>query len=221
MVINGQLAIWDIEIKKFMEEVSKKETIQKSKGIVQNEKAIVSEILKEYPGAERVVEFSGRILVKLEKETIHISKAAGEVDFKTDKFPPIPYTAEILFSKFDEEVNEIQKEVLKDFKIKNKVEKVIKRFGDKNYIVITKDKTIAINPSGWIIDFKGQAKYKEDEVIPVKTKIEVGDTVEVEFKGVKHIGKVCRIYGPGNCTINVVYDKKHTTWYKDYVRLVG
>lgn len=99
------------------------------------------------------------------------------------------------------------------------MKQLIKRYGDKNYIVITDDETLAINPKGWILNFKSEAIFNENEIIKDKV-IEVGDTVKVEYGGKEHIGKVVHIYGPGNCTLNVVFDNKHTAFYRDNVKLV-
>ena len=143
----------------------------------------------------------------------------GDIDFKTETLTPILPIDKILYSKNDELINEIQKKVLLRLKSENNVKQVIKRYGDKNYIVITDDETLSINPKGWILNFKSEAIFNENEIIKDKV-IEVGDTVKVEYGGKEHLGKVVHIYGPGNCTLNVVFDNKHTAFFRGNVKIV-
>lgn len=223
---DGQLTIWDIKIFQ-RENLNKKNEgkIQKSeKAVTKSKKKLVeldNKILKKYlDRANRIIKtYEGRFWIELENETIHLTKN-GEFDFKTNKFPQaIPYTHEIIFSKYDETTNKLQKEILSKVVLENNVKKVIKRFGDKNFIVITENNVLAINPQGWILDFKGQAKFKENEIVSNR-EFKKGDLVVIEYNKKKYIGEVYSIYGQNRCTVNVKFANKHTAFFKEKVQLI-
>lgn len=219
-----QLSLWDIEIPK--KEVSFTKIDEKITKMDQSftksppGEIVEKDILNKYMSAalKIIKTCAGRFIVYQDDCCIHFT-GKGEIDFKTVVDTPILPIDKILYSKYDESVNEIQKKVLNKIKSKYNVKEVIKRYGDKNYIVITEDETISINPKGWILNFRGAAIFNENEVLKDKL-IEIGDTVKVEYGGKEHIGEVVNIYGPGNCTVNVVFNNKHTAFYKDNVKLV-
>lgn len=227
----GQLSLWDIEIPK--KEVSftkmdEKVTVLDNKITKMDQSftklppggTVEEDILNKYRDtADKIIKTcSDRYIVHINNGSIHHT-GKGDIDFKTETLTPILPIDKILYSKNDELINEIQKKVLLRLKSENNVKQVIKRYGDKNYIVITDDETLAINPKGWILNFKSGAIFNENEIIKDKV-IEVGDTVKVEYGGKEHLGKVVHIYGPGNCTLNVVFDNKHTAFFRGNVKIV-
>ena len=220
----GQLSLWDIEIPK--KEVS---FTKMDKKITKMDQAFTNlppggtveeDILNKYMDAALKIirTCGGRFIVYQDNGSIHFT-GKGDIDFKTETHTPILPIDKILYSKHDESVNETQKKTLERVKSQYNVKQVIKRYVDKNFIVITEEETISINPKGWILNFKGAAIFNENEVLKDRL-IGVGDTVKVEYGGKEHIGKVVHIYGPGNCTLNVVFDNKHTAFYRDNVKLV-
>ncbi|MDU3522209.1 MAG: hypothetical protein E7F58_11215 [Clostridium saudiense] len=227
----GQLSLWDIEIP--IKEVSFTKMDEKvtvlDKKITKMDQAFTNlppggtveeDILNKYMDAALKIirTCGGRFIVYQDNGSIHFT-GKGDIDFKTETHTPILPIDKILYSKHDESVNEIQKKTLERVKNQYNVKQVIKRYGDKNFIVITEEETISINPKGWILNFKGAAIFNENEVLKDRL-VGVGDTVKVEYGGKEHIGKVVHIYGPGNCTLNVVFDNKHTAFYRDHVKLV-
>lgn len=220
----GQLSLWDIEIPKkevsFTKIDEKVTKMDHSFTKVTPGGTVEEYILNKYRDtADKIIKTcSGRYIVHINNGSIHHT-GKGDIDFKTETLTPILPIDKILYSKNDELINEIQKKVLLRLKNENNVKQVIKRYGDKNYIVITDDETLAINPKGWILNFKSEAIFNENEIVKDKV-IEVGDTVKVEYGGKEHLGKVVHIYGPSNCTLNVVFDNKHTAFYRDNVKLV-
>ena len=220
----GQLSLWDIEIPKkevSFTKIDEKETkMDHSFTKVTPGGTVEEAILNKYRDtADKIIKTcSGRYIVHINNGSIHHT-GKGDIDFKTETLTPILPIDKILYSKNDELINEIQKKVLLRLKNENNVKQVIKRYGDKNYIVITDDETLAINPKGWILNFKSEAIFNENEIVKDKV-IEVGDTVKVEYGGKEHLGKVVHIYGPGNCTLNVVFDNKHTAFFRDNVKIV-
>lgn len=210
-ITEGQLSLWDIKVPS--EPVKEKSSTSCE--------TVESNIVKKYmDNALKIIKTcAGRYVVYLENGSIHFT-GTGEKDFYTETHPPVLPIDTILYSKIDEEVNKKQKRTLLKVKEEYEVINIVKRHGDKNYIVITKDETLAINPKGWILNFKGEAIYKDEEVIKDR-EIVVGDTVKVQYEGKDYIGEVCRIYGPGDCTLNIIFGDKHTAFYRDCVKLVG
>lgn len=220
----GQLSLWDIEIPKkevsFTKIDEKVTKMDHSFTKVTPGGTVEEDILNKYRDtADKIIKTcSGRYIVHINNGSIHHT-GKGDIDFKTETLTPILPIDKILYSKNDELINDIQMKVLLRLKNENNVKQVIKRYGDKNYIVITDDETLAINPKGWILNFKSAAIFNENEIVKDKV-IEVGDTVKVEYGGKEHLGKVVHIYGPGNCTLNVVFDNKHTAFFRDNVKIV-
>lgn len=221
-ITEGQISLWDIEITKINEKI----TEVKPFGTVLASKITKEEILKEYlNSANKIVKTSaGRYIVQKNNENLHLT-SSGELDFKTNGEISILPIDEILYSRNDEEVNDKQKKILEDIKSNKQDPIVVKRYGDKNYIVITKNETISINQKGWILLFNCKAIYKPNEVIEenkdiLDSEIEIGNRVKINYKGLDYIGKVVRIYGPGKCTINVSFNNMQTAFYKEKVKKV-
>ncbi len=154
-----------------------------------------------------------------EYTTLYInSEGIKEFNMKKSKVLPMD---QVIYYKGIFKANELQEQKLEE--IRDKALKIIRRKGDENIILETKDNVISINSKGWILEFKNvQAVYSEDEVErkEVNAEISVGDTVEIVYKSEKEIGAVTRIYGPGNSTINVIFNGMHTAFYKGNVRKV-
>lgn len=217
-ILYGQLSVWDIEIAKeevFTNHEEKVKTIEElsCKDIVG--KTIINNYIDH---AKKIIKTcSGRYFVQLENETIHFTKL-GVIDFKTEKQLSILPTDEIVYARDDETTNNIQKRILLKVKSENNIKKLIKRYGDKNYIVITENDTLSINEKGWILSFD-EAIYKENEILKNKI-VEIGDIVKVKYEEQEYIGEVVSMYGPENSTLNIVFDNKHTAFYRDSVSLV-
>lgn len=218
----GQISLWD------MPQEAKKIDIKPQV----NNKIIDLDIAKRIcnlykDNAIRILRlWGGRYSVELENKTIYFTSDGNE-EYSTELKRSVIALDEILFAKLDKEVNKLQDDTLEKLKKEYEIYRVIKRFGDSSYIVITKDKKyFSINNKGWIIPYENYPCYKENEILndskeSSNKKIEIGNTVEVEYMGKKYLGQVFRIYGPGNCTVNVIFEGKHTAFYKDKVKLVG
>lgn len=221
-MLEGQLSVFDLNIPKEELFITTKvikipETHKKiSNEIDEYDKKLLSKYLDQSNKIVKTKE--GRFILQLENDVLHLSKN-GDLDFKTKKFPPITPGSRILKAKNDVEPTEFQKEILSKFCIKNDFEKVIKRKGDKNFIVIANNEAITINEKGWILNFKEKAVYLEEEIISQKD-IKIDNMVKINYKGQSYAGKVKNIYGSNNCTINVVFDNKHTAFFKEHVKLI-
>lgn len=221
-ITEGQISLWDIEITKTNEKI----TEVKPFVTVLASKITKEEILKEYlNSANKIIKTSaGRYIVQKNNENLHLT-SSGKLDFKTNGEISILPIDEILYSRNYEEVNDKQKKILEDIKSNKQDPIVVKRYGDKNYIVITKNETISINQKGWILPFNGKAIYKPNEVVEenkdiLDSEIEIGNRVKINYKGLDYIGKVVRIYGHGKCTINVSFNNMQTAFYKEKVKKV-
>lgn len=217
-ILHGQLSVWDIETAK-EEVVTKHKKEVKTTEELPHKDIVGKTIINNYiDHAKKIIKTcSGRYFVQLENETIHFTKL-GVIDFKTKKQPSILQTDEIMYAKDDEATNNLQKRILLKVKSENNIKKIIKRYGDRNYIVITENDTLSINEKGWILSFD-EAIYKESEVLKNKI-IKIGDIVKVKYKQAEYIGEVVNMYGPKNSTLNIVFDNKHTAFYRDSVSLV-
>ena len=142
---------------------------------------------------------------------------------------------EILIANIDRELTDIQRQKLEDHKPKE----YIKRKGDAN-LIIPGEKTIVINPKGWVLVYIQKPKYHENEIfsgefdfenkeiednIPevvidvAEVDFKLNDKVNIEYQGIKTIGKVVRIYNNGE-TLNVEWDGKQTAFYYKNVKKV-
>lgn len=240
LVIDGQISIFDLP------QITQKEDVKKVNDPGKNTD---DEIINRYKNiAVRIVKcFGGRYCVETEKEEIMCYKNGNEdyrgewINFDTCKLRALLPMDEILFSKYDFKVNDKQEQILEEFKKYRKVEKVIKRFGDTSYIVITSDSKYGvdvhvINPKGWIVDYINMPIYKNDEVVfqndieefrdnkeKIKNdgkEIQLGSKVRINYKNKEYKGEVVRIYGPSNKTVNVIFNGMHSAFYMDHVEKV-
>ena len=147
---------------------------------------------------------------------------------------------EILIVNIDKELNDLQKEKLEALKPKE----YIKRKGDAN-LIIPGEKTIVINPKGWVLEYMQKTKYHENEIFTTEfafkikevqdnitelaiditknindnVNFKVDDKVNIEYQGIKSIEKIVRIYNNGE-TLNVKQDGKQSAFYYKNVRRV-
>lgn len=233
-VIEGQVSIFDLPV------ITPKEEVKK---VIEIDKNTDNEIINKYKSiALRIIKcFGGRYSIETEKERIMLYRN-GKEDYRTNEVRALLPMDNILFAKEDFKVNDKQEQLLEEFEKTRNIDKVIKRFGDYSYIVITKDSSCGINihvinNKGWIIDYKDNPIYKDEEVIfkndkeelqhdkeknqnNIKT-IEVGSVVKVKYQNKEYIGKVVRVYGPGNKTVNVIFNGMHSAFYMDHVESVS
>lgn len=232
-VLEGQVSIFDIP----------QQTIVKKEIIEDDPKKEVNLLEKYMSSANRILKlFGGRYAIEFNNETIYLTRE-GKEDYKSEVYRSTLPMDEILMAKADKEVNSVQKSILEQLKIENNIEKVIKRFGDENYILITKDnKTIGINQKGWIIPYVNKPVYKNKDIVQkviesvnetskivMKTsksvndieKIVIGSNVEISYGGEVYQGVVTRIYGPGDKTVNVTFNGRHTAFFRDNIKLIS
>lgn len=144
------------------------------------------------------------------------------------KVQAIPMDKILYYKSSDFKANNTQEEKL--LEIKDKALKVIRRKGDENIIVITEKNVISINSIGWVLEWNGiKVIYDEDEVEKdevlheaqlIEEDLKVGDSVESTYGGEVIQGVISRIYGPGNVTINIIFDGKHSAFYMGNVRKI-
>lgn len=221
-VLEGQISRFDLELN--FSQKPKKE----NKLVVKSHRAKFEEIINLYKSsAARIVkQVCGALLVEIEDKTLYFNcNGVKELELKKD-MELLPGD-EILVVNQDRELNELQLQKLKNLN----VTEYIKRKGDVNIIIQKPEKTIAINPKGWVLEYVQAPKYKENEVFSTEiinsgTKIDntvtrmdvdlteftLDDTVEIEYEGNKEIGKIKRIYNNGE-TINVAWNGKQTAFY--------
>ena len=239
-IIEGQISIFELPI---IEPIKHKNKIGKEVPIIKISK--LDHIINLYSDTcSRIVKtYSGALLVELENKTLYFN-SDGVNEFEIPINVGIMPGEEILIVNIDKEINDLQKEKLEDFKPKE----YIKRKGDAN-LIITGEKTIVINPKGWVLEYVQKPKYQENEIFSTgfyfklkevegKTKevaiditdvvdvidvidvnFKVDDKVSIEYQGAKSIGKVVRIYNKGE-TLNVKWDGKQTAFYYKNVRKV-
>jgi hypothetical protein len=99
-------------------------------------------------------------------------------------------------------------------------------------------KTIVINPKGWVIEYEQKPKYHENELFVTGmakeitdlankitkvdiniTEFQINDSVEIEYKGIKNVGKVVSVYNNGE-TINVAWNGQCTAFYYKCVKKI-
>lgn len=229
-IIEGQISIFDLPI----EDIKSKEKKSKiAAKIISNPLKDIINIYSE--SCSRIVKtFSGSLLVELDDKTLYIN-SKGINEFNLPINVGIMPGEEILIANKDKELNSIQKQKLEDLKVKE----YIKRKGDAN-IIIPGEKTIVINPKGWVLEynqkpmnhsneiFNTEFNLKINEINDRKNKIavniididfKVGDEVIIKYQGAKAIGKVVRIYNKGE-TLNIMWDGKQTAFYYKNVEKV-
>lgn len=173
----------------------------------------------------RVISYcSGGLGIELQEgtefKTLYINAEGKEEFTKNKKLPVLPMD-KIIYYKNEVKANVIQEKKLLSLKQKFSNLKEIRRKGDENIIAEFPGKVISINSIGWVLEFQGvKATYSEYEVVKAETidikdiqnKVKVGDIIESTYSGKVIVGRVIRVYGPGNETLNIIFDneKRHT-----------
>ena len=235
-IIEGQISIFQLPI---IETIKHKNKITKEIPIIKTSK--LDHIINLYSATcSRIVKsYSGALLVELENKTLYFN-SCGVNEFELPINVGIMPGEEILIANRDKQLNYLQKQKLEDLKPKE----YIKRKGDAN-LIIPGEKTIVINPKGWVLEYMQKPKYHENEIFSTEFAFEikevednitefainitknindnvnfkVDDKVNIEYQGTKSIGKVVRIYNNGE-TLNVVWNGKQTAFYYKNVRRV-
>jgi hypothetical protein len=228
-IIEGQMNLFDLQIQ---ETIKPKDSVTKCVLKKNNFIEIIS--LYEKSCNRIVKQVCGALIIELEDKTLYFnSEGINELELKKD-MELLP-ADEILLVNQDKEVNELQLKKLDEMNMSE----YIKRKGDANIIIPMKDKTIVINPRGWVLEYLQKPKYHENEIFITKmaerstvldnkitkkdmdiTEFNIDDTVEIEYEGSKNIGKVKRIYNNGE-TINVSWNGKSTAFYYRCVKKVS
>lgn len=173
----------------------------------------------------RVISYcSGGLGIELQEgsefKTLYVNTEGKEEFTKNKKLPILPMD-NIIYYKNELKANEIQEKKLLSLKQENNYLKEIRRKGDENIIAELPGRTISINSIGWVLEFQEvKAIYSEDEVIQnekidikdIQSKVKVGDIIESTYSGKIIVGRVIRVYGPCNETLNIIFDneKRHT-----------
>ncbi len=228
-ILDGQISIFDLEFN--VAQVPKKE----NKPVVKSHRDKLEEIINLYKSSSaRIVrQVCGALLVELEDKTLYFNRA-GVKELELKKDMELLPADEILVVNQDRNLNELQLQKLKAMN----VTEYIKRKGDANIIIKKLDKTIVINPKGWVLEYVQVPKYNENEIFSTKipkentdsnnkitksdedyTEFNLDEIVEIEYEGKKGVGKVKRIYNNGK-TINVSWNGKQTAFYYKCVKKV-
>lgn len=181
--------------------------------------------IDENENLSRVISYcSGGFGIELQEgnefRTIYVNTEGKEEFTKNKKLPILPMD-KIIYYKNELKANEIQEKKLLSLKQENNDLKEIRRKGDENIIAELTSKVISINSIGWGLEFQEvKAIYSEDEVIQnektdikdIQSKVKIGDVIESTYSGKVIVGRVIRVYGPCNETLNIVFDneKRHT-----------
>ncbi|KGK88019.1 hypothetical protein [Clostridium sp. HMP27] len=154
-------------------------------------------------------------------KTLYINRFGIE-EFKVDNKMPILPMDKIIYYKEECITNNIQEEQLRKLREQKNIQNIIRRKGDGNIIIELQTKIISINSKGWILEFNGvQSLYDKSEIEKqenqenieeVRKKVKEGDIVEAYYGETIITGRICRVYGPDNVTLNIIFDneKKHT-----------
>lgn len=193
-------------------------------------------ILDQYKGDERVIRkilhACGRVSIEVYEDeiikTFHYDDEGKNIFTVDNQIPVLPKDKIMYyFPHLNNALNEIQKKKLEEVKNKYQVNRVIHRNGEFNLLVEHEGGIISINPNGWVLEFENIKKIEciEDEVLEIIgdevkeiniDEIEVGDTVEVMFRGNKITAKVTWIYNNAD-TYNISFYKKHTAVHKSCI----
>ncbi len=228
-IIEGQISIFELPI---VVVIKPKDKIIKEAPVIKVDK--VDNIINLYSDTcSRIVKtYSGALLVELENKTLYFN-SFGINEFELPINVGIMPGEEILIVNIDKEINDLQKKKLQDLKPKE----YIKRKGDPN-LIIPGEKTIIINPNGWVLEYMQKPKYHENEIFSTEFELKlkevednitesatdvtnlnfkVDDKVKIKYQGIKSIGKVVSVYNNGE-TLNVAWDGKQTAFYYKKVR---
>ncbi|WP_077857089.1 hypothetical protein, partial [Clostridium beijerinckii] len=170
--IEGQISIFDlpaIEVIKPKKIIIKEETkeVDKFDTITRLYSQSCSRIVKT---------LSGALLVELDDKTLYFN-SSGINEFSLPKDVGIMPGEEILIVNSDKKINETQKQKLEALKPKQ----YIKRKGDAN-LIIPGEKTIVINPKGWILEYNQKPSYHSNELINTKFNLEINEVDDKKNK---------------------------------------
>lgn len=227
-IIEGQVNLFDLPIQ---ECIKPKEKIMVIVKPMVKEDCFIEIINLYKESCCRIVKrISGALLVGFDDRTMYFNKQ-GIHEFDLSSDVGLMPADEIILVNEDSKFNDLQLKKLNYMK----VTEYIKRKGDSN-IIIPGEKTIVINPKGWVIEYEQKPKYHENELFITEmdiesidlankvtkmdtniTEFEIDDSVEIEYQGIKSKGKVVRIYNNGE-TINVDWEGKRTAFYYKYVK---
>lgn len=199
-IIEGQMGLFDLPIQESKEVQVPRNTKKINKPVCDIEK-----LINMYGDTcKRIVLCrDGAVLVGMEEKTMYFNKDTKH-EFDLGKDIGLIPGDKILICNKDIPANNIQMEKLKSIN----PDKYIKRKGDANIIIPYKDKTISINPLGWVLEWKQKPEYKDDEIFDYVNQSEenhtfkLGEKVKVDYGGVEYYGTVERIYNDGD-TLNV------------------
>lgn len=228
-LIEGQVNLFDLPIQEYIKPKEKivieKLDIKEDyfKDIINLYKESCSRIMKR---------ISGALLVGFEDKTMYFN-SQGINEFKLSPDVGLMPGDEILIANEDRELNDMQ---LSKLAVMDPVQ-YIKRKGDSN-IIIPGEKTIVINPKGWVIEYLQKPRYHQNELFITETpnkntdlsnkitkvdtnitEFQIDDSVEIKYQGIKKIGKVVRVYNNGE-TINVAWNGRRTAFYYKCVKKI-
>lgn len=214
-VLNGQMSVFE-----YLESIKEKPVVELNDP--KNQSKLESLIEKYKEKSERIVRtVSGALKIDISGRTIYYNKNAIK-EFEKEGTTPLLPADVILIANKDYETNDIQLEKLKYFDVSS----YIKRKGDKNIIIVMENKTVVINPNGWILEYRMKPKYKENEIIEIEKykttdkTFKIGDKVKTKYKDEIVKGIVTRIYNNGE-TLNISWDNKNTAfYYKNVKRMI-
>jgi len=232
--LEGQLSIWDLEITEKPTKVTKVEgKITKEEVLVAKQHTSFTEYqekvinkYRENDNLHRIIQYCGggvgiEIKDNIQYKNVYVNRE-GKEEFTSNKKSSVLPMDKLLYYKEDLKANELQEEQLKQLRQKDGIKKVIRRKGDENILVEYEDKVISIIPKGWVLEFKNiQVLHDEDDVEgedppkdieKMQKKVKVGDIVKASFGKEVITGEICRVYGPGNVTLNIIFSNgtKHT-----------
>lgn len=222
--IEGQISIFELPV---IDVEKAKENIIREEQNIKSDK-LESTIKLYSKSCSRIVKtLSGALLVELDDKTLYFN-SNGINEFNLPKDVAIMPEEEIIIANIEKELNEIQKQKLEALK----PQQYIKRKGDAN-LIIPGEKTMVINQKGWVLEYNQKPKYNENEIFSTEYNLiikgvedssreivvdmidrdfEVDEEVNIEYQGIKVIGKVVSIYNNGE-TLNVKWDGKQTAFY--------
>ena len=211
-VLKNQISIFE-----YLESIKEKPVIELNKPkVISGSKNLIE---KYKDKADRIVRtVSGAVKIDISGKTIYYNKS-GIKEFEKEGTTPLLPADVILIANKDFGTNDIQLEKLKKFNVSS----YIKRKGDRNILIIMENKTIAINPNGWVLEYRMKPNYKETEIIEIEQYsntdeiFKVGDKVTTKYKEETVKGIVTRIYNNGE-TLNISWNNKNTAFYYKNVK---
>lgn len=172
-ILEGQINLFDLPIQEI---IKPKDPVTKCVPKQNNFNEIIS--LYQQSCNRIVKRVSGALLIELEDRTLYFNKQ-GINEFELGKEVGLLPADEILIVNKDKELNDLQLKKLEDMHM----EQYIKRKGDANIIIPFKDKTVVINPKGWVLEYLQKPKYHENELFSTEMdkKISVLDNENTEM----------------------------------------